>query len=88
MATNYRIENVVLRTSIPDASRLLFLNRLEEYVVVLNDSREILQILRSYHDPCAGNFLAEITLRKVIYKFYWPTMKKDIFEYVKACGTC
>lgn len=87
MATNFRIKKVMRETG--DESRLLFLNRFESYVLVPKDSREMLQILRSCHDnPCSRHFAAEMMLRKIMHKFYWPTMRKDVFEYVKTCDSC
>ena len=30
----------------------------------------------------------EKTIKAVKYRFYWPSLKRDVFKYVGRCCTC
>jgi transposase InsO family protein len=85
MATNYRIEE---RTE-DHPARLVYKNRFEEYVPVPRNKEEIQVLLEGYHDePCAGHYASEMTFRRIYRCFFWPTMRLDIYNYVKSCDRC
>ena len=44
-------------------------------------------ILTSYHDEI-GHWDSRSTKRFIADRFWWPSMYKDIFEYVKTCEDC
>ena len=47
------------------------------------------RILREYHDHCgAGHPGRDETLRRVRSKYFWPSQKAWIDQYVKGCATC
>ena len=54
----------------------------------------ILEIIRTelisrHHDnPLAGHFSIEKTQELVARKYYWPTLRHDIDNYVKGCDIC
>jgi len=46
-------------------------------------------IISSFHDlPTAGHLAYEKTLSRIVNKYYWATMRKDIKSYLSSCGTC
>ena len=44
----------------------------------------------SYHhdDPLAGHFGIDKTRKLVGRKYYWPSLRKDIEDYVRGCDVC
>ncbi|GKB56258.1 reverse transcriptase domain-containing protein, partial [Tanacetum coccineum] len=52
--------------------------------------QEALEILKACHEgPTGGHHSANITARKVFDAgFYWPTIYKDAYEFVKTCDAC
>ena len=39
--------------------------------------------------PCGGHFVGDKTTHKILQSgFYWPTLFKDYFEWVKHCDKC
>jgi len=47
------------------------------------------EIMKICHDdPLAGHFGQEKTLELVARKYYWPSMRLDVREYVKTCDVC
>jgi transposase InsO family protein len=52
-------------------------------------TNDILAILKRYHDsPLAGHFGINKTLKLIQRDYAWPTMKKDVSDYVKSCDVC
>ena len=52
---------------------------------------EIIQtelISRHHDDPLAGHFGIEKTQELVARKYYWPTLRHDVDDYVKGCDVC
>lgn len=46
-------------------------------------------IIRAYHDhPLGGHMSPERTYEKILHKYYWPTLRTDIFHYVQSCEVC
>lgn len=41
-----------------------------------------------HDDPLAGHLGLKWTISRVKERFYWPTMEKDIREYMQACQSC
>jgi len=72
-----------------DTGKLLYRNRHEKYVPVPQSKEEIDRILLHFHDqPCAGHYAAEMTFRKIYESYYWPTIRGDVWSYVKSCDNC
>ena len=47
------------------------------------------KLISRYHDdPLAGHFGIEKTRKLVARKYYWPTLRHDVDNYVKGCGIC
>ena len=47
------------------------------------------QILEENHDePLAGHFEKKNTLDRIIRKYYWPNMRKDVDDFVESCPEC
>ncbi|XP_047998517.1 uncharacterized protein LOC125235921 [Leguminivora glycinivorella] len=47
------------------------------------------QIMGQYHDtPSAGHLGIAKTTRKVMQRYYWPGMQREIYKYVKKCNAC
>lgn len=46
-------------------------------------------ILDTVHlSPCSGHMGQEKTLSLIKDRYYWPTMRKDVFNYVRTCDIC
>ncbi|GJV99958.1 reverse transcriptase domain-containing protein [Tanacetum coccineum] len=54
------------------------------------DGKEALEILEACHSgPTGGHYGANFTAKKVFDAgFFWPTIYKDAFEFVKTCDAC
>ncbi|GJU94280.1 reverse transcriptase domain-containing protein [Tanacetum coccineum] len=54
------------------------------------DGKEALEILEACHNgPTGGHYGANFTAKKVFDAgFFWPTIYKDAFEFVKSCDAC
>ena len=48
------------------------------------------KILQEFHaSPYGGHFAGDKTAHKILQSgFYWPTIFKDCFEWVKLCDQC
>ena len=55
-------------------------------VVTINELEIILYNMHS--DPLAGHFGKKKTIERVLARYYWPTLGKDISEYIKTCDAC
>ena len=87
MAAQFRLEE--METEGKRTLQLLYHNRHEQYVPVPRSHNEILQIMQHYHDQhCAGHYAAEMTFRRVYRTYYWPTIRIDIWNYVRSCDSC
>jgi transposase InsO family protein len=85
MATRFVLEE----SKAEGAGDLLYRNRHEKYVPVPKCKDDIDQILLHFHDqPCAGHYAAEMTFRKIYESYYWPTIRGDVWKYVKSCDSC
>lgn len=59
-----------------------------KYLLALPKSM-INYVLRQAHDvPTGGHFGAKKTLETIKSRFYWPTLEKDVINYVKTCDKC
>ena len=48
-----------------------------------------LSIMQSHHDsPVAGHLGIEKTFELISRNFFWPSMRKDITDFVSTCDTC
>ena len=46
-------------------------------------------IEKFYASPYGGHFVGDKTAHKILQScFYWPTLFKDCFEWVKHCDKC
>ena len=45
-------------------------------------------ISRHHDDPLAGHFGIEKTRELIAQKYYWPTLRRDVEDYVKGCDIC
>ena len=47
------------------------------------------ELISSHHnDPLADHFGIEKTRKLVAQKYYWPTLRHDVDNYVKRCDIC
>lgn len=59
----------------------------EAQLVISKDKR--LELLKNTHGaPTAGHRGAERTLQRIQRLYYWPGIRRDIYEYVKKYGAC
>ena len=60
-----------------------------ERLVVMEDASLKRGVISLYHDsPMAGHLGISNTTWAIAQDFWWPSMKKDITEYIKGCTTC
>ncbi|GKB65804.1 reverse transcriptase domain-containing protein [Tanacetum coccineum] len=54
------------------------------------DGKEALEILEACHSgPTGGHYGANFTAKKIFDAgFFWPTIYKDAYEFVKSCDAC
>ncbi|GJS10316.1 reverse transcriptase domain-containing protein [Tanacetum coccineum] len=54
------------------------------------DGKEALEILEACHSgPTGGHYGANFTAKKIFDAgFFWPTIYKDAYEFVKTCDAC
>ena len=45
-------------------------------------------ISRHHNDPLAGHFGIEKTRELIARKYYWPTLRRDVEDYVRGCNVC
>ena len=45
-------------------------------------------ISRHHDDPLAGHFGIDKTKDLIGRKYYWPSLRRDIKDYVKGCDVC
>ena len=58
-------------------------------LVVPNSAELRLECLKEVHDPLyAGHFGRTKTRKSADRLFWWPSMHKDLEEYVKTCDVC
>ena len=50
---------------------------------------EVETVLYNMHDnPLSGHFKLDATYNRIAEKYYWPSMRKDIQQYVRSCNLC
>lgn len=83
---SFRVENGILY------KHLFHTNSIEsntsdwKIVVPLENRSELFQ---KYHDNAtAGHFGISKTLHRILELYYWPSMKKDVYNYVRCCQVC
>ena len=48
-----------------------------------------IELISKYHDDSlAGHFGIEKTQELVARKYYWPTLRRDVKDYVRGCDVC
>ena len=58
-----------------------------EQLVLPKKCRE--DVLKIAHDiPLAGHMGKEKTARRILQRFYWPTLYVDVAKFCKACMVC
>ena len=58
----------------------------EQLVLPLQCRKTVLQL--AHEVPFAGHLGREKTARRVLQRFYWQTLCRDVGEFCKSCGTC
>jgi hypothetical protein len=96
LAKRFRLEEVQVNSENENTEprksqtkpRLVYQNRFDEFVPVPK-MEDINRILMVYHDaPCARHYAFDITYRKIYRRFYWPTLRHDVYTWVQTCDAC
>ncbi|XP_064399260.1 uncharacterized protein LOC135345747 [Halichondria panicea] len=58
----------------------------EQLVLPRHCREEVLKLAHSV--PLAGHMGKEKTARRILQRFYWPTLYQDVAKYCKGCLTC
>lgn len=104
ISTTNLFENIAVNIDIPDARsyfefKLLFKKLFENSniettfflnkVIELTDINDIQKVLDTYHKSLLGGHAGLSRTQNRIRKyFHWPTMRKDIKDYIKNCSAC
>jgi hypothetical protein len=60
-------------------------NRLQRVITIT----EVEIVIYNMHtDPLAGHFGKTKTIQRTLARYYWPSLGKDITEYIRTCDTC
>jgi len=60
-----------------------------DLIVVPDDEKLQQRCIALHHDgPAQGHPGRSITLELIQRQFWWPSLRKDVNEYVAACGSC
>ena len=60
-----------------------------EYEQIVLPKRYRKDVLKLAHDlPAAGHLGRDKTIQRIIRRFYWPTMFRDIATYIRNCPAC
>lgn len=71
--------SILYRQSRVNSKRLL--------LVLPKSMREF--VLKEAHDqPIGGHFGIKRTLAAIKLRFYWPTLDRDVYAYIKSCDPC
>ena len=57
---------------------------IEQLVLPLQCRKTVLQLAHQL----AGHLGRDKTTRRILQRFYWPTMHRDVAQFCKACGPC
>ena len=53
------------------------------------EKEDVKMVLQEYHDGAVGgHFGRDITIGRVRQHFWWPTVWKDVANYIRTCDTC
>ena len=65
-------------------------NQLRTQVLIPVEEKSLKElILRNYHDSLmAGHFGYTRTLNQILRQYYWPSIRKDVKQYVEGCTLC
>lgn len=55
---------------------------------VLNQSEAKEAFIQYHYHPLGGHFAFANTLNRISQKYYWDTMNKDIYSFIKECPRC
>lgn len=82
----FKVENNFIFKFVP--SKLSLKNNLPEWkFVVPKPQRE--EVMKSCHDqPLCSHFGFYKTLSRIQEHFYWPKMRKDVMQFIRACQVC
>ena len=59
---------------------------IEQLVIPVKYHKTILDL--AHQIPMAGHMGKDKTARRILQRFYWPTVFKDVAEYCRSCETC
>lgn len=83
---NYQITCDILQKTFKNtAYNLVKCNHILEDV---NSTERQQEILRNYHEGKTNHRGVNETEAQIRRRYYWPTLKSDIEEYIKLCDTC
>jgi hypothetical protein len=72
-----------------DARGIIYEMRRREPRVCIPKGELRIRILQEMHDaPSAGHFGIEKTIARIQQQYWWPTVRKDVTNYVRSCLTC
>ena len=58
----------------------------EQLVLPLQCRKTVLKL--AHEIPLAGHLGCDKTARRILQRFYWPTLYKDIADFCRTCSAC
>ena len=55
---------------------------------VITQKEKQLILYTMHTNPLSGHFGIKATIQRTLEKYYWPSLGKDIREYIEACDAC
>src|SRR5579883_1396784 len=55
--------------------------------VISNTEKDII-LYNMHSDPLAGHFAIKGTVRRILERYYWPTVGEDVKNYIRKCDAC
>ncbi|KAK9701510.1 Integrase core domain [Popillia japonica] len=83
---SFRVEGNILYKHI--LNRCPVSSNLSEWKIVVPTPNRAEILKMDHDDQTEGHLGVSKTLSRVLELYYWPTMRKDIFKYVRKCSIC
>lgn len=81
---NYKIEDGILYIKLPNQPKS---NEIEYKLYVPKSKR--IDVMKECHDsPLASHLGAYKTTKRILQRYYWPGVAKEVAQYVKKCHVC
>jgi Integrase zinc binding domain/Integrase core domain len=60
----------------------------EQPLRVISEAEKDIILYNMHSDPLAGHFAVKGTVRRILERYYWPTIREDVKNYIRSCDAC